>query len=105
MHCYEGDSYGGGNPWPLATLWLAIFEATCCEVDEAQRLIEWVVAHSTVADLIPEQVRRENGGPVAAVPLSWSYAILAIAVATTNGRQVWKVDDRSHLPEASEETP
>ena len=20
MHRYEGDSYGGGNPWPLATL-------------------------------------------------------------------------------------
>lgn len=63
------------------------------------------MAHSTAADLIPQQIRRENGGPMAAVPLSWSHAILAIAVATTNGRQVWKVGDRSHLLEASEETP
>lgn len=81
LHRYENDSYGGGNPWPLATLWLAIYEADRGNKDEAKRLVEWVTEHSTAAGLVPEQVHRLHGGPVASVPLSWSHAMVAIAVA------------------------
>ncbi|KAF9769540.1 hypothetical protein IL306_013038 [Fusarium sp. DS 682] len=81
LHRYENDSYGGGNPWPLATLWLSIYEAERGNKEEARRLVEWVVDHSTVAGLVPEQVHRIGGHPVASVPLSWSHAMVAIAVA------------------------
>lgn len=91
MRRYEGDSYGGGNVWPLATLWLAIYEGTCGNSEIAQELIEWVVGHSTDAGLVPEQVHREHGHPVAAVPLSWSHGMIAIAVAAQQGRQVWQL--------------
>jgi GH15 family glucan-1,4-alpha-glucosidase len=52
MRHHEGDSYGGGNAWPLATLWLAIYESARDNVDEAHRLIEWAVTHSTAAALV-----------------------------------------------------
>ncbi|KAL5608417.1 hypothetical protein FOBRF1_008914 [Fusarium oxysporum] len=81
LHRYDNDSYGGGNPWPLATLWLAIYEGERGNKKEAKRLVEWVVDHSTVAGLVPEQVHRIEGHPVASVPLSWSHAMVAIAVA------------------------
>ncbi|KAK2007462.1 Six-hairpin glycosidase [Colletotrichum eremochloae] len=81
LHRYENDSYGGGNPWPLATLWLAIYEAGRGNKEEAKKLVEWVVEHSTAAGLVPEQVHRVGGYPVASVPLSWSHAMVAIAVA------------------------
>ncbi|KAM5388013.1 hypothetical protein ACJA88_001273 [Fusarium oxysporum] len=81
LHRYDNDSYGGGNPWPLATLWLAIYEGERDNKEEAKRLVEWVVDHSTVAGLVPEQVHRIEGHPVASVPLSWSHAMVAIAVA------------------------
>lgn len=90
MARYEGDSYGGGNPWPLASLWLAIYEGACGNAEEAHRLIDWVVAHSTPAGLVPEQVHRESGKPVAAVPLTWSHAMLAIAIAATKGQHAWR---------------
>ncbi|KAH7112254.1 Six-hairpin glycosidase-like protein [Dactylonectria estremocensis] len=80
LHRYENDSYGGGNPWPLATLWLAIYEAGRGNKEDARGLVEWVVEHSTVAGLVPEQVHRVGGHPVASVPLSWSHAMVAIAV-------------------------
>ena len=58
MRRYEGDSYGGGNAWRLATLWLAIYESARGNVDEAHRLIERVVTHSTAAarDLLGAEV-------------------------------------------------
>lgn len=88
---YEGDSYGGGNPWPLATLWLAIFEGASGKIEECKSLVDWVVSHTTPAGLVPEQVHRQNGTPVAAVPLSWSHAMVAIAVAAAQGTNVWKL--------------
>lgn len=88
---YEGDSYGGGNPWPLATLWLAIYEGVQGNLSECRRLVDWVATHTTHAGLVPEQVHRKTGEPVAAVPLSWSHAMVAIAVAAASETAVWKV--------------
>jgi glucoamylase len=83
---YEGQSYNGGNPWPLATLWLAIYDGACVNADEAQKLIDWVIDHSRAAGLVPEQVHRESGLPIAEVPLSWSDAMIAIVPATAKGQ-------------------
>lgn len=85
LHRYEGDTYGGGNPWPLATLWLAIYESERGHESEAKRLVDWVVGNSTAAGLVPEQIHRTNGRPIASVTLSWSHAMIALAVARYNG--------------------
>lgn len=86
---YTGDTYGGGNPWPLATLWLAIYEGARGNTEEARCLIDWVVSHTTETGLVPEQVHQSTGIAIAAVPLSWSHGMVALAVAAISGRNVW----------------
>jgi hypothetical protein len=42
---------------------------------------------------VSRPIHRDNGLPVAAVPLSWSHAMIAIAVAATTGKHVWRLAD------------
>lgn len=83
---YENDSYIGGNPWTVTTLWLA--EALLCLacrsktverdilVNRALEYIQWVLGGTTGTGMIPEQVDRETGKPAWAIPLSWSCALM-----------------------------
>lgn len=79
IHRYEGDSYAGGNPWVLGTLWLSIFHSLQGEKTEALKLIKWAEKNSSQAELLPEQVHRLNGGPEWVLPLSWSHAMYILA--------------------------
>lgn len=72
---YEGDAYIGGNPWVLATLWLALFRLLQGRDDEAMAHFEWVVRHRSGFDLLPEQIDRATGQPAWVVPLAWSHAM------------------------------
>ncbi|MDI6870424.1 MAG: glycoside hydrolase family 15 protein [Bacillota bacterium] len=75
IHRYPGDSYRGGNPWMVCTLWLGLYELAQGEVERARQRLDWAVAHRTPLDLLPEQVNRETGAPFWIVPLSWSHAM------------------------------
>lgn len=77
---YEDDSYIGGNPWILTTLWLAQYRAKTGRLDDARRLLDWAVNHRTESGLLPEQVDRQSGGTAWVVPLTWSHAMLILAV-------------------------
>ncbi|XID92153.1 glycoside hydrolase family 15 protein [Paenibacillaceae bacterium WGS1546] len=77
---YEDDSYIGGNPWILTTLWLAQFRARNGETAEARRLLDWAVAHRTATGLLPEQVDRTSGETAWVVPLTWSHAMFILTV-------------------------
>lgn len=85
---YRKDQYIGGNPWTVTTLWLAKAQlrlalyyaltdpARSKELaGRAESYVEWVIKGATSAGLIPEQVDRENGHPVWAIPLGWSCAL------------------------------
>jgi GH15 family glucan-1,4-alpha-glucosidase len=76
---YEGDTYVGGNPWILTTLWLAIYYLEAGMTARAVKLIKWAIDHSTDAGLLTEQVDKKTGKPVWAVPLGWSHAMYIIA--------------------------
>ncbi|WP_035157569.1 glycoside hydrolase family 15 protein [Cohnella thermotolerans] len=77
---YENDSYIGGNPWILTTLWLAQYRACSGRVDEARKLLDWAVRHRTYAGLLPEQVDRHTGETAWVVPLTWSHAMFILTV-------------------------
>lgn len=77
---YEDDTYIGGNPWILTTLWLAQFRARNGQVEDARRLLDWAVAHHNGAGLLPEQVDRHTGETAWVVPLTWSHAMFILAV-------------------------
>src|SRR5690606_4526920 len=72
---YEDDSYAGGNPWILTTLWLAHYKFTIGNTNEAKSLLDWAIAHRTETGLLPEQVHKDNGSPAWVVPLTWSHAM------------------------------
>ncbi|UFJ39400.1 glycoside hydrolase family 15 protein [Brevibacillus humidisoli] len=77
---YQDDSYIGGNPWILTTLWLAQFRIKQGRFSEARQHLEWAIAHSTSLDLLPEQVDRQSGEPAWVIPLTWSHAMYVLTV-------------------------
>jgi len=71
---YEGDHYCGDmNAWIICTLWLADVSWMTDDLDEAERLLRWVVERATPTGLLPEQVAGD-GHPASVVPLTWSHA-------------------------------
>ena len=77
---YPFDDYYGGNPWILTTLWLALYYEKVGELGKAEQLIRWALDHSTELGLLSEQVDKENGAPLSAIPLAWSHAFFILSV-------------------------
>ncbi|MBX5450824.1 glycoside hydrolase family 15 protein [Thermogemmatispora sp.] len=83
---YQGDSYRGGNPWILCTLWLAWYEALAGDLEAAEELYRWAVEHRTALDLLPEQISRQNGQPCWILPLGWSHAMFVLVTQELRAR-------------------
>jgi GH15 family glucan-1,4-alpha-glucosidase len=77
---YEGDTYRGGNPWILATLWLAYSELIFGNISEAREAFQWVVAKATPLGMLAEQVHKDSGNPFWVIPLGWSHAMFLLFV-------------------------
>ncbi|WP_235426990.1 glycoside hydrolase family 15 protein [Cohnella kolymensis] len=77
---YEDDSYIGGNPWILTTLWLGHYRTLQGRYDDARQLLDYAVRNVTPSGLLPEQVDRETGETAWVVPLTWSHAMFVLAV-------------------------
>jgi hypothetical protein len=85
---YEGDTYRGGNPWVLTTLWLAYVDLTMGNYGEAREAFQWSISKATPLGLLPEQVHRESGKPYWVIPLGWSHAMLLIFVREVLDRKL-----------------
>ena len=77
---YPGDTYLGGNPWFITTLWLALYRCQQGHYEKAKTLIEWCVRHVDELQLFSEQVHKDNGEPISASPLAWSHAMFILAL-------------------------
>ncbi|MEW6683718.1 MAG: glycoside hydrolase family 15 protein [Nitrospirota bacterium] len=84
---YENDYYHqksgdigrvAGNPWPICTLWLALwFIETAKTRDDLRRpkdILEWVANHALPSGVLAEQLHPYSGEPVSISPLTWSHA-------------------------------
>ncbi len=78
---YEGDGYiGGYNPWPIATLWMALY---CLEVGEYKKSVqcfEFVVNSATKHGFLGEQVDNEKMQAKWIIGLAWSHAMFIIVL-------------------------
>jgi GH15 family glucan-1,4-alpha-glucosidase len=84
MARYEGDTFyrvSGelpGNPWFIATLWLADYlvqrAGSVEEMGEALEIIDWVATHALPSGVLAEQVHPFTGAPLSVSPLTWSHA-------------------------------
>lgn len=77
---YSGDTYRGGNPWVLTTLWLGMFEAVAGNWEAARACLDWALGCQNSLGLLPEQVDKNTGMPVWVVPLAWSHAMYILLV-------------------------
>ncbi len=73
---YPGDVYYGGNPWVITTMWLAIYYNYLGNTAKADELTKWCIEHTTDLDMLPEQVHRDTGETMSAIPLGWSHAMM-----------------------------
>ncbi|OPX45445.1 glucoamylase precursor [Ruminiclostridium hungatei] len=72
---YENDSYIGGNPWILTTLWVALYHVRTGNYTRAKEYLFWAANGRTNLGLLPEQVNKETGKPEWVIPLTWSHAM------------------------------
>lgn len=77
---YENDNYIGGNPWVLATLWVALYHARKKNFQTAEKYFQWAVNACTELYLLPEQVSKDTGEPAWVIPLTWSHAMFVLVL-------------------------
>lgn len=85
---YERDTYRGGNPWILTTLWLASVELKLGNYSDARESFQWALSKTTGLGMFPEQVHRETGYPFWVIPLGWSHAMFLLFVKEVVDRNV-----------------
>lgn len=79
---YEGDNYFRadppyqGNPWFVASLWLAQVYIKRGRREDAQNLLSWTMDRRLPSGVLSEQVNPTTGEPVGVTPLVWSHAEL-----------------------------
>lgn len=77
---YEYDSYIGGNPWIISTLWLALYYLEAGDIERGKELFMWAVKHATHLGFLPEQVDKFSGQPAWVMQLAWSHAMFIIVL-------------------------
>ncbi|MBQ9298618.1 MAG: hypothetical protein IJ223_06330 [Clostridia bacterium] len=77
---YEGDSYIGGNPWVIATLWLANYYLDKGERAEAKKCLDFVVKTATPHGYLAEQIDNNTLKPAWVIGLGWSHAMFVITL-------------------------
>jgi glucoamylase len=76
-----------GNPtiaWTPETAFFALYGYANHQAGAASRTIAWLAAHRTWSGTLPEQVNRD-GQPVSVAPLSWTSAIVLLALLAEAG--------------------
>ncbi|MBA3743774.1 glycoside hydrolase family 15 protein [Sporichthya sp.] len=77
--CNDGLGSTGGNPWPVATLWMAQYFLHRGEREQAAGYLGFVLAH-VHPDAISEQIDATTGTPRGARGLGWAHAELITTV-------------------------
>jgi GH15 family glucan-1,4-alpha-glucosidase len=79
---YEHDGYfmidhnSLGNPWIIATLWLAQYYTRTQQLDRAKHYVRWAMSHAQHSGMLSEQINPNTGYAIGVVPLVWSHAEL-----------------------------
>src|SRR6266542_4082851 len=72
-----------GNPWFVATLWLAEHGIACAktaaDLGRPLELLEWCATKANRSGVLAEQVHPFTGDPLSVAPLTWSHAAFVTA--------------------------
>lgn len=72
---FEEDHYMNGNPWPIATLWMALYYIETKEYKKAKECLDFVIASSTEHGFLAEQVNNDTMEASWVIGLGWSHAM------------------------------
>jgi GH15 family glucan-1,4-alpha-glucosidase len=77
---YENDNYRRvsddvtGNWWIITSLWLAQYHIETGHTEKADKVLEWVLSHTSSTGVLPEQVSPIDNSFISVAPLTWSHA-------------------------------
>lgn len=78
---FEEDNYmGGKNPWPIATMWMAMYYKEIGEDSKAQECIDFVVNSANEHGFLAEQIDNTTMQPIWVNALAWSHAMFILSL-------------------------
>lgn len=77
---FEGDHYRDGNPWVIATLWMALYYIEVKKYKEAKECLKFVVNSSTEHGFLAEQVDNNTMQSNWVIGLGWSHAMFILVL-------------------------
>ena len=77
---FEEDTYMNGNPWTIATLWMAWYKLEKGETSKARELLNYIVKTATENGLIAEQIDNQTLKPAWVLGLGWAHAMFIIVL-------------------------
>ena len=77
---FEQDHYRNGNPWPVATLWMALYYIEIKDYKKAKECFDFVVKSASEYGLLGEQVDNSTMKPAWVIGLGWSHAMFIIVL-------------------------
>ena len=78
---FENDNYiGGNNPWPIATLWMALYNMKFGKSQEAIKLVDFVTSTATKYGFLAEQIDNKSMSAKWVIGLAWSHAMYIVAL-------------------------
>ena len=77
---YENDTYIGGNPWVISTLWMALYYIEDGQKEKALECFNFVVNTSCDHGFLAEQIDNVTLKPKWVIGLSWSHAMFIIVL-------------------------
>lgn len=78
---FENDTYlGGRNPWPITTLWMALYYIKLGEYDKAKECLSFVIKTATEHGFLGEQVDNSTMKTNWVIGLGWSHAMFIIVL-------------------------
>ena len=79
---FERDTYmEGNNPWPIATLWMALYDMKNKNSEEALKLIDFVTNTATNHGFLAEQINNNTMQARWVIGLGWSHAMYITALS------------------------
>lgn len=79
---FEQDSYmGGRSPWPISTLWMAMYYIKAGNMKMAKQCFDFVTKSATEHGFLSEQVDNNTMKPSWIIGLGWSHAMYIITLA------------------------
>lgn len=77
---FEDDHYLNGNPWVIATLWMALYYIEIKDYKKAKECLDFVINSSTEHGFLAEQVDNNTMKPAWVIGLAWSHAMFIIVL-------------------------